>query len=85
MVLLAGGNNSKLKFIIEDISWTESNLTMYSLANSILIYQFDIQLKDMQTGTRSVTAAWSSSQKICDIHLLFWHHTISLASLAVCD
>lgn len=35
----------------EYISWTESNLTMYVLRNSMLIYHFDIQLKDMQTGT----------------------------------
>ena len=64
------------------ISWTDSDLTMYSA----LIHLFDILLKDMQTSTLGLSVQHGALvKKICDIHLLFWHPTISLASVDVCD
>lgn len=56
-----------------------SNLTMFKKHVNLSRI-----IKDVSSYFKSTTAAWSSSQKICDTHLLFWHPTISLASLVVC-
>lgn len=86
--LLASGNNSRLNFLIEDISWTEINLTLYSLRNSVLIYHFDIQLKHMQTGTLGLSLQHGAVVKrsVTSIYCFgippsHWHHGLSVTEV----
>lgn len=72
----------------DDISWTETNLTMYSLRNSTLMYHFDIQLKYMQTGTLGLSLQHGALVKrsVTSIYCFgippsHWHHWLSVTEV----